>query len=201
MIHLKIKEDSEKVKQTKQILKDAFIELYKNKSIDKINIKEIATLTGLNRGTFYIHFKDIYDLLEQIENEFLYDVEELSNKILLFNGNTFEENFKNINTGFSEMLKYIEKRKTYVEVLLGQNGDLSFIRKFQNHTKRILYTYFKNIGLINNGINEYNLEYISSGNMGIIIYWIETGMKISVEELTQMLGKFIFKGPLSAAFK
>ena len=198
---MEIKEDSSKVKQTKQILKDAFIELYRNKSIDKISVKEITTLTGLNRGTFYIHFKDIYDLLKQIENEFLHDVEELSNKILLFNDNTFEENFRNINTGFLEMLKYIEKRKTYVEVLLGENGDLSFARKFQNHTKQILYTYFKNIGLINNGINEFNLEYISSGNMGIIIYWIETGMKISVEELTQMLGKFIFKGPLSSVSK
>ena len=197
MINLKINGDSFKVNQTKQIIKDAFIELYKNNPIDKISIKEITTLKSLNRGTFYIHFKDIYDLLEQIENEFLSDVEEIASRMLLTD-KSFEENFKNSNAGYLEVLKYVKQKEKNITVLFGTNQNSAFIRRFKNHIKKILHSNLKNFKLMNSEISEFSLEYISSANMGIIIYWVETGMKIPEEDLVQMMGNFLFKGPLSS---
>ena len=34
------------------------------KDLDKITISDITNDCGINRQTFYYHFKDIYDLLE-----------------------------------------------------------------------------------------------------------------------------------------
>lgn len=197
MLLLKHKEDSDKVKRTKQILKDAFIELYKNRAVNKISVKEITNLTGLNRGTFYIHFQDIYDLLEQIEEEVLFEIRGIICKTILINNTYLEETLNNNIFGYVEILKYVKKRSEYFEALLGLNGDASFVNKLKNSMKENLNKYFEKIGRINNELSEYVLEYIASANLGLIVYWVETGMEMSVEDLTLMLANFTFMGPLS----
>ena len=56
-----------RVRKTKQQLQDGFIYLRKQKDLKEITVKELCELTDLNRGTFYLHYKDIYDLSEQLE--------------------------------------------------------------------------------------------------------------------------------------
>ena len=48
---------------TKQALATAFKELLEKRHINKITVKDIVEICGVNRQTFYYHFKDIYDLL------------------------------------------------------------------------------------------------------------------------------------------
>lgn len=50
--------------QTKQAMYHALKKLITTKPINKITIKDITDSCGLNRQTFYYHFKDIYDLLD-----------------------------------------------------------------------------------------------------------------------------------------
>lgn len=50
--------------ETKRILASALKELMKEKEVEKISIREISELAGVNRQTFYYHFEDIYDLLK-----------------------------------------------------------------------------------------------------------------------------------------
>lgn len=49
---------------TKQAIAQTFLELLEKRCIDKITVKDIATECGVNRQTFYYHFRDIYDLME-----------------------------------------------------------------------------------------------------------------------------------------
>ena len=58
-----------RIERTKKCIKDAFIELRKTKPIEKITVKELATLASINKATFYSHYSDIYDLSEQLESE------------------------------------------------------------------------------------------------------------------------------------
>lgn len=48
----------------------AFWEIYREKSINKITIKELMDKAGYHRSVFYTYFKDIYDLLEQEQEDF-----------------------------------------------------------------------------------------------------------------------------------
>ena len=43
----------------------AFWQLYEDKRIEKISIRELCQVAGYNRATFYAHFKDIYDLVDK----------------------------------------------------------------------------------------------------------------------------------------
>ena len=58
-----------RVKYTKMVLKKALLELMQRKPINKITVKEVCERAELNRATFYAHYSDCFDLLENIEED------------------------------------------------------------------------------------------------------------------------------------
>ena len=60
-----------RTERTKRSIANAFLELRKQKSIEKITVKELAELAYINKATFYTHYHDIYDLSDQLENELM----------------------------------------------------------------------------------------------------------------------------------
>lgn len=55
--------------RSRQMIRDAFIELLKRKPLDKITVTAIVEQAGLNRGTFYAHYADINMLVQGMEEE------------------------------------------------------------------------------------------------------------------------------------
>ena len=51
-----------RIKYTKMFLKNAILELLKEKPLNKITIQELCDKAEVNRSTFYAHYLDIYDL-------------------------------------------------------------------------------------------------------------------------------------------
>ena len=51
-----------RTERTKRSIANAFLELRKQKDIEKITVKELAELAYINKATFYTHYHDIYDL-------------------------------------------------------------------------------------------------------------------------------------------
>ena len=60
-----------RTKRTRANIKSAFMALRAKKPLEKITVKELAELAEINKATFYLHYRDIYDLADQIENEVL----------------------------------------------------------------------------------------------------------------------------------
>ena len=54
-------------KKTKRNIRNAFIELRAKKPLERISIKELAELAEISKATFYLHYKDIYDLSENLQ--------------------------------------------------------------------------------------------------------------------------------------
>lgn len=59
---------------TEQAIKTAFMKLLAEKPLSQISVRMIAEECGINRNSFYYHFRDIPDLMEAIVRE---DTEEL----------------------------------------------------------------------------------------------------------------------------
>ena len=51
---------------TKRAIQESFKKLLSNQPLDKITVKNITDDCGVNRNTFYYHYSDIYQLLEEI---------------------------------------------------------------------------------------------------------------------------------------
>lgn len=58
-----------RVKKTKNSIINAFLQLRAKKPLERITVKELSDLAEINKATFYLHYKDIYDLSETLENE------------------------------------------------------------------------------------------------------------------------------------
>ena len=72
-----MKLEDRRVRRTKQLIKQSLIELMHEKSFKEITVTDITKRADLNRGTFYLHYVDIYDLLSKIEDETLQAIEEM----------------------------------------------------------------------------------------------------------------------------
>ena len=64
-----MKEQDNRVRVTKILIRHAFLQLLKEKPLQSITVRELCQSAGINRGTFYTHYRDIYDLMHQIEEE------------------------------------------------------------------------------------------------------------------------------------
>jgi len=72
-----------RVRYTQRVIKDSFLQLLKEKPVNKITVKELCELAELNRATFYSHYSDCFALMESIEQELLDSFEQ---SLSLING-------------------------------------------------------------------------------------------------------------------
>lgn len=54
-----------RVRKTRRQLRECLITLLKEKKVQDITVRELTDMADLNRGTFYLHYKDVFDLLEK----------------------------------------------------------------------------------------------------------------------------------------
>ena len=57
-----------RTERTRLAIREAFLALRAKKSLERITVKELAEQANINKATFYLHYRDIYDLSEQTEN-------------------------------------------------------------------------------------------------------------------------------------
>lgn len=57
-------------KKTEKALAETLSTLLVNKKIQAITIRELTETADVHRSTFYTHYKDIYDLYDQLESNF-----------------------------------------------------------------------------------------------------------------------------------
>ena len=70
----KTSKQDRRTRYTRQSIKETFLELLKQKNFTKITVTEICKISEINRGTFYLHYYDIHDVLEDILNDITQDM-------------------------------------------------------------------------------------------------------------------------------
>ena len=63
--------------RTKKLIVDALISILKEKSVENITVSELAKKADITRATFYQYYKSPVEMLETLQNEITYDVEEI----------------------------------------------------------------------------------------------------------------------------
>lgn len=57
--------------ETTARIKTAFWELYETHALSEISVKQITNRAGYNRGTFYLYYDNIREVLDQIEDDII----------------------------------------------------------------------------------------------------------------------------------
>ena len=176
------KKQPEITMMTKQILKDSFWELYKENKIEKITVKDITLKAGYNRSTFYAYFTDVYDVLEQLEEDLMPGAEHLPPI-----DTSREQNpdfFKNIITIY-------EKNSDYYSVLLSENGDPRFAIKLKNVFKSMMMDAMTNRVNISPEEMDYALEFLVGATVSIVKHWFDQEKNIPMQQLLPLMYKLM----------
>lgn len=63
-----------RIEKTKRSIYDAFIALREKKPLEKLTVKELCEAADINKSTFYVYYRDVYDLSDKIEDEIVTEV-------------------------------------------------------------------------------------------------------------------------------
>ncbi len=180
-----VKKQPQITAQTKANLRDAFWQLYSQKPIEKISIKEITDLAGYNRGTFYLYYKDAYDLLWQIEEELLQNIAAVIRDCMQ-NSETFD-----ISQQMGMIAQLMQTHYKYSSVLFSDHGDPQFSTKFKELLLPLLKRYVVLFGILDDYHTDLLIEFLLAGILASVSRWI-ADPKISIEAFVEFMVPMIF---------
>lgn len=178
-----------RVRKTRKQLRECLVALLKEKKVQDITVRELTEMADLNRGTFYLHYKDIFDLLEQTEAELISDFNGLMQK------HNLAELRQNPVSFFDEIYRLAYDNADLIEILLGENGDINFSNKLRQLIRdKCLREWLEAFRSGNPESFDAFLSFIVSGCVGLVHYWLANGLAEAPEQMASMTALFITEG-------
>ncbi len=178
--------------QTKQRIKETFTKLINEKGLDALTVSDIARDSGINRGTFYLHYLDKYDLMAQLENETIENLKQ----IILVDHEDEELDDPTDLVSYSAIyaaLRYVKNDFAFIKALASDGGDPHFMRMFKGIMDDLLMTKItesKEIHFFNQNMpDDYAREILLSNIVAIISLWIKKDGLESPELIAKMVTK------------
>jgi AcrR family transcriptional regulator len=178
----------ERVAITKESLRTALLLQMEQVGFQKISVRSLAAKAGVNRTTFYLHYEDKYDLLDQIEADLL---DHLRTIILDGMGRLQSINMarKVLRGAAEQVFAYIKEQEFEFAVLLGPRGDPGFVVKYGEMIAQIFTS--ERMPITPVIPSEYLTAVVSGAHIGIVRAWILRGMEESPEEMALVVSSFI----------
>lgn len=174
---------------------EALIFLLDKKDIEYITVKEICNKAGVNRSTFYLHYENINDLVEET---------------MVYINKKFAEYFEEISQGFKdkinsqslEDLKFVEKKYLTPYLTFVKDNQKIFEASFKNPfdmrandkyeilKKDIIIPVLDRFSVTENE-REYLIAFYINGIMAIIKEWIRHGCKTPISEVEDIIIKCV----------
>ncbi|MCM3790814.1 TetR/AcrR family transcriptional regulator [Domibacillus indicus] len=190
--------------RTKESIRHALVELIDEKGFEAITVKDITTRAKINRGTFYAHYQDKFDLMTKCEEEIMLEMSRIAKKnfpgviAALRTSSPAEAQMPFVVSIF----EYLNENSEFMQALLGSKGDLSFQARLKDFMWKTLFgnnsdALLKEEDLLVPG--HYLASYIVSAHIGVIQQWLNNGRKESPQEMARILWTITADGPFFAA--
>ena len=178
---MEAKPQDRRVRRTRKLLKEGLTELLKEKPFSEISAKEITDRKDLNRATFYLHYKSTYELLQDVEDDFFRQAQEM-----------FDERMQGFTGGsirpvFEGFLDYIVDNQSLCDALISNDASSDFINRaysfIHDNGESILRGMYP-------GTSEDRMEYLLGftcyGLIGMVKNWFDHDMNMDKEDLLDL---------------
>lgn len=161
-----------RTKYTQTVIREAFLQLLKTESVERVTVTDICRLADINRTTFYRHYESQYALLSHLENAMLDDIKRSAYEY----GSDIDRLTEAI------LCKFYAQRDTWT-LLLSDHADLGFRAK--------IYGFFADYFAPDGRSKESDAKYrfLLHGYSGLIDEWAKGGMKESPEKMAGLLSR------------
>ena len=160
------KKEDRRIKRTKDCLKQSLLNLLKTKKIDDITILDITNQSNIGRSTFYLHYHDIYGLLEDLEQDVL---------------STYMNNYQTLGLkqSFLTLCSFIKENQNFVTAF--------HTTSTVGITRELLTDAMEKKHMCTDTFHLNLLDFISSGNKSVLEHWLAQGCDTPVEDIAVYL--------------
>ncbi|MBO9130801.1 TetR/AcrR family transcriptional regulator C-terminal domain-containing protein [Bacillus sp. 165] len=171
--------------RTRQLIKNALIDLLQEMDISKITVNRIAERATINRVTFYLHYKDIQDMLEKMAEEMAEDIKHIIRKPITTG--KFDKDVKWIM--LEHLLEYIAENAKFYKVVLGTRRTPIFTERLLNVLTELVRERTEILSSINPNTLQRDIViwYGSSALIGTISFWLRNDMPYTPQYLAKQL--------------
>ena len=186
------KKEDRRVRRTKKLLTQALTQLLQEKQINEITVKELTDLADMNRGTFYLYYKDMFDMLEKIEDGMF---EVLDAIVSPHEHDDVSQQTKPI---LLDLFRFIEDNQEMCRVLLSPHGDMNFLHRLNEVVREKCLKAWPNIRKEKGEADfDYHYSFVVFGCAGIIRAWVNRNCPESAEKMAEMAYGMILRGSLA----
>ena len=163
---------------TKEALAAALKQMMTVKPMDKITIKDLVEICGVNRQTFYYHFDDVYDLLEWV-------FEEDANRVL-----PREVVYEHWREDVFIFMQYLQDNSSFTLNVYNSNSRIYMLRYLEEKMAACIRSFAV---IVSEGMNidrqdfEFVVTFYAKCAIGFISQWMDLGMKMPKEVTTERI--------------
>lgn len=164
---------------TKRIIKESLVEMLKKKPIERVTVSALCIEADINRSTFYSHYSDVCDVIEEIKQEFIvkycpfvFDIEDDSIS----------------KSAFMKFFDGVRSKSELISILLNNTDILNDITQPARVNLRELYK--KRWGNLPKNAEIYldaEATFLTFGFFATVNRWLELGCKAEPDYLYDML--------------
>ena len=188
-----------RIARSRAALREAFIALVEERGIDGFSVGDLCASAGLNRGTFYNHFRDKESLLASFEDEV---IEGLGGVLAKFQSIKLRELAACSLTHrplpmLVELYDYLREEGPFLHAMLGPGGDARFGMRLREavcdrFVRSLLHERYQNDP---SAFTRYYISFYSGAYLGVISEWIDSGMTETSEEMALISMRLLFIKP------
>lgn len=186
--------------RTRRALRDALAaEIEATGDLSQVTVTAVTDRAGVTRRTFYSHFRDIADLVNQVEEDTIHDLKGLVGNITVVNLDVLQEALDDFAPcpGSKELLAYFKKHGDYLSALLGEGGDPAFVGRIERMVRDVVASRAAeglNLELLG-PIFDYYLTFAIGAEVSVLVRWLTSGMHESVSMMARVMTSLMFVRP------
>ena len=174
-----------KISGTRKMLRESLTSLMQQKPVQSITVREITELADTNRSTFCLHYQDVYDMVNQIQEDMFREFNEI---MMVIPDAPSDQDLFLLS---AEIFSVIKNNADFAIVLLGKNGNTAFVGRLKDLVKRRTLGDWS--GIIQSDDRQkadYFYAFVITGYIGVIERWLKNGLReipIQMAEITRGL--------------
>lgn len=173
--------NNQRFQETDKRIRDFFVKSLEEKNISQITVREICESVGINRSSFYLHYQDIYAVLEAVCTEVGKEMFEDFNKAALKSDIYFSKEYLMI------LLQHVRKYYPLYRAYMENVGMQQIEKGYQILFTDVFKPYFRRIGIESEHRMEYHFQFVKAGFFAVVRRWMQYNCEESPEEMVEII--------------
>ena len=179
------KKPDRRIRRTKALLRHGLAKLMTEKSVNEVTVKELVDLVDINRSTFYLHYTDIYNMLEKVEDELFEEILHTisTHPVSPFNKDSFPF--------IEDIFAILFDNREICAALLGPHGDIGFLHRIEEMLSQYSLAALREAFPERMDNLKYTYAYCVAGGVGLIKDWLSNGCQESPQHMAQLTFRLV----------